>query len=80
MQARATEDVTLLAVGKADYEELAAAFPEQHELIAANLLAALGLDADGLGAGSGSEPADSSSDSAKERARCAEAEGIRALG
>ena len=39
----------------------------------ANLLAALGLDADGLGAGAGSEPADSSSDSAKERARCAEA-------
>ena len=70
MQARATEDVTLLAIAKADYEELAAAFPEQHELIVANLLAGLGLDADGLGAGPGSEPVDSSSDSAKERARC----------
>ncbi len=65
-QARATEDVTLLAIAKADYEELAAAFPEQHELIVANLLAALGLDADGLGAGAGAEPVDSSSDSAKE--------------
>lgn len=72
VQARASEDVTLLAIAKADYEELAVAFPEQHELIVANLLAALGLTAYGLGAGS--EPIDSSSDSAKERARCVEAE------
>ena len=47
---------------------------EQHEAIVANLLAELGLDADGLGAGAGSEPADSSSDLAKERARCDETE------
>ncbi|KAK9831937.1 hypothetical protein WJX81_001333 [Elliptochloris bilobata] len=67
--ARATEDVTLLAVAKADYEELAAAFPEQHEAVVANLLAGLGLDADGLGAAPGSEPADSGSDLAKERVR-----------
>lgn len=70
-QARATEDVTLLAVGKADYEELAAAFPEQHEAVVAALLAGLGLDADGGGGAPGSgEPADAGSDPAKERARC----------
>ncbi len=71
MQARAMEDVTLLAVSKADYEELAAAFPEQHEAVVANLLAALGLHADGSSTAphSNGHASAAGSDPAKERIR-----------